>query len=514
MGAGSAIFAGAASGGARAETAGTSGSAGAAGADLAGYGASIGVAGRSSATAGQSTTGSAGSLIITKATGGVAGSGGWTSLPVAGDGPATDTVGVDPFQRTAARGLVVTNSDGQTANGLQLAATADGGLYVAGATRNPWVLGIGSFAEEIGSEAFIVKLDKDGHRLWGTVLGTCGVPAGITARSSIARVLCPYEPNKTTIAGPTCPTSSVVALVDDRDGRLLHASELKIPASAVGGGFCPTGIGTGLTGRSYVTGVYSDVTQIERAMLVSLTGGGQQDWTLLSSGVTNASDTTPSTRPSDVDVDVNDNVVFVGGFDNSMKLGTTLLSSQAVSGSVSTYNGFIARLSTTASSVVAWRFGGTIFDNASAVKSTPEGGFVVVGQTSGKAMIGGQEVLGTPEGSAFVAQFDANGQARWVKLLPGSSVASDVALSRDGRVHVVGSFEQGELFYSYDPAADLLTSHTVATALRPGDGLRTNAVVVTVNGSIWVAGIFQGSIDLGAGVMTTESEASFLWRAD
>jgi hypothetical protein len=245
-----------------------------------------------------------------------------------------------------------------------------------------------------------------------------------------------------------------------------------------------------------------------------VTSAGQQDWTFISDGQTATSPDSVTAYATDVDVDSSGNVIFTGSFNNWMKLGSTQLTSQAVFEQYSMYNGFIGRLTSTGTGATGWAFGGKVFDLSNAIKPTSDGGFVVAGMLSASASVGGKTVTAGQDGSAFVARFTSAGQATWVKALPGKGNARGVALAPDGKVHFVGSFENKEILYSYDPVADQLTSRTTVSGDADNNTLQTNHVAVTTTGAIYISGTFTGTIDLGAGSLSTSTVAAFLWRAN
>lgn len=476
-----------------------------------------------SVSGGNSTGGSGRVTLAGSSSGGmtfvVAGTGGFFGAgdaAGAGPGPTTDAMGQDPFARSATSGVLVTSSDGMNATELVLAPAADGGVFVAGATRDPRVMGLKSFDAEVLSEAFVARLDEQGQRLWAVPLATCGVPVDIASLANLPSVyvLCGYEPNHALLTPSTCDSSAIVECLSGNEGIVSHETQVKIPAAAVGGRFCPHGLGVDPSGRSYVGGAVSDATQIQRVMLTAITSTGQQDWSIISSGSIDTSRDFPAAYPSDVDVDTNGNAIFAGAFNSWLKLGVTQLTSQAVSGQYSMYNGFIGRISATASSVKIWQFGGAVFDAANAIKPTKEGGFVVGGSMSSNGRIGGDDVVASQDGSAFIAQFGSDGQAAWTKVLEGKGVVTDLAIASDARVYFVGSFEKDELFYSYNPITDELVTHRTVLGNRRDNELYTNSVAISTTGAIWIAGTFRGSIDLGAGMLTTSTVSAFLWRAN
>jgi len=453
-------------------------------------------------------TAAGGQAGTTLAGGGSTATGGQTTNTA----PANDSPGQDPFVRPAGSGILITSSDGLNGIDLILAADASGGMFVTGATANPQAMGMTAFDPGVESEAFAARLDAQGKLVWSVPLKTCGVPAGIAAGpDNSVFVLCPYEPDATTLMPMTCDPAASVEKLSGSDGKVLFEARVNVPATPADGYMCPYGLGVDAQGRSYVGGGYSPAAPTSRALLTAVTAAGQQDWTLISDGPA-SSPTSDSAVAyvNDVNVDSNGNVLLVGGFNTWMKLGSTQLTSQAVAGQSSMYNGFFARVPASGTDPTAWRFGGTVFDMATSLTPTADGGFVIGGWVSASSNIGGQTVTASQEGSAFVAQITSQGQATWAKTVPGIGMTDDVAVGLDGKVHMVGQFANDEILYTYDPASDTLTSRRTVAGNATDNGLRTHSVAVSTSGAVWLSGTFQGTINLGTGALSTSTVASFL----
>lgn len=452
-----------------------------------------------SATAGTTVAGSGGSSV-----------GGQT----VSTSPANDSPGQNPFTRSAGSGVLITSSDGLNSIDLHLAADSKGGMFVAGATRNPQAMGLSAFDAGIESEAFAARLDSQGKMLWSVPLKTCGVPADIAAGPDDALfVLCPFEPDATSLMPATCDSSAVVDKLSGTDGKLIFEVEVKPPAQPTDGYMCPYALGVDSQGRSYVGGGYTPTAPLSRSILIAVTASGQQGWTLVSEGPAYDPITDNATSYiTGVDVDSNGNVLFVGGFNTWTQWGTEKLTSQAKTGQWSSYNGFFARVPANGTGVNAWRFGGTVFDLASAIAPTPNGGFVVGGWGSASTSIGGKSFTGTENGSAFIAQITSAGQATWVKALPTDSITDDVAVGPDGKVYFVGQFANDEILYTYDPATDSLTPRKTVAGTATGNEMRTSNVAVSTTGSVWISGSFKETINLGTGALSTTTVATFLFK--
>lgn len=57
---------------------------------------------------------------------------------------------------------------------------------------------------------------------------------------------------------------------------------------------------------------------------------------------------------------------------------------------------------------------------------------------SASASIGGKTVSASQDGSALIALINLQGQATWAKVIPGNTMADDVALGPDGKAYMVG----------------------------------------------------------------------------
>ena len=373
-------------------------------------------------------------------------------------------------------------------------------------------MGLAAFNSGVVSEAFAARLDAQGKLVWTVPLKGCGVPADIAAGpGDSVFVLCPYEPTMTTLMPSTCDATALVEKLSGsgRQGGLRGAGQ---GARCSGGGYlCPYGLGVDAQGRSYVGGAYSPNDASERVLLTAVTAAGQQDWTLIADGPpVDPTNNTPAAYVTGVDVDSNGNVLFVGAFNIWMKLGTTQLTSQATMGQFSMENGFFASVPANGTGPTAWRFGGTVFDMATSVAATSDGAFLLGGWAAGSSSIGGKTVSASQDGSALVALVTAQGQATWAKAIPGNSMVDDVAMGPDGRAYVVGQFANNEILYTYDPAADTLTSRKTVAGNATDNALRTHSIAVSTSGAIWLSGTFQGTINLGTGTLYTSTVTAFL----
>ena len=145
-------------------------------------------------------------------------------------------------------------------------------------------------------------------------------------------------------------------------------------------------------------------------------------------------------------------------------------------------NGFFGQVSTTGTGATVTRFGGTVFDMATSVAATSDGGFLLGGWASASSGIGGKTVSASQNGSALVALVNSQGQASWAKVIAGNTMADDVALGPDGKAYVVGQFANDEILYTYEPTTDTLTARKTVSGNATDNALRTHSVAVPPRG--------------------------------
>ena len=479
-------------------------------------------AGGSSSTGGTATTGGGqasggaggNSSAITggaRATGGAGATGG---NRVKTD--ATDTIGQNPFKRAPEDGILITSSDGLNTNALVIAADNHDGLLIAGATENPAAMGLTAFDPGIVSEAFAAKLDAQGHLVWSVPLKPCGVPSRIAAGpDDSAFVLCPNEPDVTTLMSFTCDATALVTKLAANDGHVLFQTAVAPDSAPTSAYWCPYALAVNAQGNSYVGGGYAQTFPNEQALVIGLSADGKQQWSFVSSGPSDSDPNADATAYTQaLAVDSNGRVLACGSFNNWVGLGNTKLTSQASDGQWSMYNGFVGSWSANGTGASGWLFGGAVFDLGEAIKPASAGGYYIGGMLSSTAKVGGKTTTASAEGAAFISLIDATGNAAWVKNVATKSIARDLAADASGKVYFVGSFADSELYYVYDPAADTLKSVSTVSGTADANSLITQSVAVTTSGSVWIAGNFSGTIDLGTGKLSTNTVTAFLWKVN
>lgn len=173
---------------------------------------------------------------------------------------------------------------------------------------------------------------------------------------------------------------------------------------------------------------------------------------------------------------------------------------------------FVMKLDPLGNPVWAKRFGGTGYQQATAIAAAPDGGAAIVGMTSGglESKPGGAEIV---TGGGFVLRIDGEGEQVWLKTVLGNSYNPilDVAVRGAGEVVFGGAFydtldlEGAKLFANgsqdgYIVVLDAAGNHVFSRTVG-GDAYAdvVHAIAVKAEGGLVLTGQVQGLVDLGGG---------------
>ncbi|UQA63365.1 hypothetical protein [Polyangium aurulentum] len=189
---------------------------------------------------------------------------------------------------------------------------------------------------------------------------------------------------------------------------------------------------------------------------------------------------------------------------------------------------FLARLEDNGKHVWSRRYGDSLGQWVHDIAVHPAGGVVIAGQFEGTIDFGDGPLTSVGGTDAFVARIDGTGHAAWSKQFggPGSQAARGVAVGADGQIAIVGDFEGsvdlgGGVLKSAGASDAFLVELTAEGAhvksARWGDGAdeQANAVAIDPAGNMILAGRFGGQIDFGSGLHACAgSEDAFAVKLD
>ncbi|WP_437769249.1 hypothetical protein WME77_20510 [Sorangium sp. So ce764] len=467
--------------------------------------------------------GAGGAAAATAASGGGSGGGGGGAGGGGGDaagaggggagagGDATGGgagVGVD----LAAPDAIFLHPAGETSNmvfHIAIAGADDGGAYVSGEGFGEIKLGDQTITK-LG--AFLIRLDPEGDLLWSAPI--------VTAQQSSATAVTVDRAGNVLIAGElygevTIGGTKLSGATDDPDamvakldagGSVLWAK--RFASTAADRCFA---IATDATGHVYVGGYVDDDIDFgdgllavdgESPFLLKLTPDGDVAWAKVFNNPGGA-----GSAVAGIAVHEGGDVSITGYADGALTIDGTALSLPAGS----TMMGFVARFSSAGEGRFALRFGGPVFDMGNEI-AVGEGTFLA-GAVSGESDVLGTTVDADIEGTPFVAKLTESGTAEWVITPEPSGTMYGLAPDMAGGVYAAGRYDDLVTF-DYTPFALRASASSEVTALHryASSAGASEGMALTPGGTLWVAGTFHGSIDVGSGPVASPSTSGFVFR--
>ena len=334
-----------------------------------------------------------------------------------------------------------------------IAIDPDGNIYLAGSTNSssgiasPGVMGAGgAFQPSLSgsTDAFLLKLDAAGNRLWSTYYGGNGDDVANSVSCDAAGNVC--------IGGITQSFSGIASngayqtahglagldafLVKfDKDGNRLWGTYFGGPGHDWG-----YGVSNDALGNIYLTGVTASITGIAFNGSQMTSGGGGADAFLVKFDASGARQWATYYGGSGYDfgnnkvaTDAQNNVYLFGG--TSSANGIAFNGFQMTFGGVT--DGFLAKFNASGTRLWATYFGGPATEEAFSIAISNFGGIFINGDTyssTGIASGGFQNSLIGSE-NQFIANFNSDGN-RICSTYYGSVHEEDGSIATDNTGHV------------------------------------------------------------------------------
>lgn len=143
------------------------------------------------------------------------------------------------------------------------------------------------------------------------------------------------------------------------------------------------------------------------------------------------------------------NTYVIGDFRNTITLGTQTLQSAG------SHDIVVAKYNDMGEIAWAVRFGGTGDDHGRAISMDAVGGLYITGSFSGTAFFGTTPVASGGNTDVFIAKLDLNGSVQWVHAAGGSSDDAGIAISSDlaGNTFLTGYYHGTARFGTLPPLA-------------------------------------------------------------
>lgn len=227
-------------------------------------------------------------------------------------------------------------------------------------------------------------------------------------------------------------------------------------------------------------------------------------------------------RATGVAIDSAGNIVIVGDYAGTVNFGGVNLTTAGSS------DIFVAKLDAMGNHVWSSTYGNVFTQLATSVAIDGADNAYIGGSYSGNLAIGGNVAIAVDSIEALLFKVDAAGNALWAKGFTGllSQFVYEVAANAKGEVAIAGAFETAVDFGGgtltsagnydlYVAKFDAMGNHVFSK--RAGDVTlqRTNSVAIDANGNVAATGEFNGTIDLGAGMVTSGGvEDGFIVKYD
>ncbi|MEP7123586.1 MAG: hypothetical protein ABJE95_21840 [Byssovorax sp.] len=408
------------------------------------------------------------------------------------------------------------------------AIDSTGNIYVTGIFYGAIPLAGKTLISAGATDIFLLKLGSNGKPIWGEQVGDGDYQDGpVVAVDSSDNVFFGGR-SKTPISlgGAPVPAGLFIAKLSS-DGNHVWSKGLTTEVGCVGSDRNLLGLATTPQNDIVLCGYYCGTIDFGAGAISSK---GSSDGFVAKlkgdDGSVNAADETwgrvfgdaASQEVNGVAVDPAGNILIAGTFNGSITFGP--MDSISSSGGS---DAFVAKLTATGSPSWHVKLGDGADQAMVAISVDAVGGPVVTGTFAGAINFDGTNPV---NGFSFIAKYDSTGGYKWSKIITTTGISNGVAIDSAGNTIIAGLF-QGSLDLGGAPlvatgsgaeafVAKLSATGTLVWNKRFGDAnsvLATAAsVAITSLGEPLVVGNVSGPINLGTGVLTPAGESD-VWVA-
>ena len=215
-----------------------------------------------------------------------------------------------------------------------------------------------------------------------------------------------------------------------------------------------------------------------------------------------------------VAVDGSGNVYVTGNFEGTVDFGAGNVTSNG------SYDVYVTKYNSAGAHQWTTTFGGTGYDHASGVAVDGSGNVYVTGYFNNTVDFGAGNVNAGDDPDAFVTKLNAAGVHQWTNTFGStySVIGWSVAVDGSGNVHVTGRFRGTSDFGAGNVSAGGSFNVFVTKLNSSGAHQWTNTyggmrweegrdVAVDGSGNVYVTGYFSGTVNFGAGNVTSAGNA-------
>ena len=339
--------------------------------------------------------------------------------------------------------------------GFDVAADGSGNIYTTGAFRDTIVFGNDTLTSAGNADVFLAKFDPAGNHVWSARFGTYSLDQGL---------------------GVTC----------DAWGNVILAGEFASTISL--GGYTLTSVGE------------SDI------FLAKFDGDGDHVWSRGFGGPTHWDE------PRNIAVDNAGNVLLTGNFGVTIDFG---------GGPLTGINGqdiFIAKFDADGNHIWSYGYSHPSGQWGGGIAADSQGNVLWTAVYRDTIDVGGGPLTHSGGLGSVLAKFDPLGNHVWSQsfniIAIGAVRSHDVAVDGSNNVHVTGGFGgfvdfgggtltaiiEDTFVAKYDTNGDHVWSRNFTPST---DDDRAEGIAVDASGNVFLAGNFEGSVDLGGGPLTS-----------
>lgn len=222
-------------------------------------------------------------------------------------------------------------------------------------------------------------------------------------------------------------------------------------------------------------------------------------------------------------IDSAGNNYITGWFEDSLKFGTTTIVT-STSGNAFASDIFIAKYDAAGNFVWAKRAGGTNYDYGNGIATDAAGNVYVTGLFTGTATFDTFSITSTTvDYDVFIAKYDANGNALWVKKGGGNAwdVGNGVTVDKFNNCYITGAYRNTATFGTasltsagnydiyiakYDSGGNFIWAQSAGGI----DDDRGMSVSTDASGNCYITGFFKGTVTIATNTLVSDGDSDIL----
>ncbi len=222
-------------------------------------------------------------------------------------------------------------------------------------------------------------------------------------------------------------------------------------------------------------------------------------------------------------IDSAGNNYITGWFEDSLKFGTTTIVT-STSGNAFASDIFIAKYDADGDFVWAKRAGGTNYDYGNGIATDAAGNAYITGLFTGTATFGTLSITSTTvDYDVFIAKYDANGNALWVKKGGGNvwDVGNGITVDKFNNCYITGAYRNTATFGTssftsagnydiyiakYDSDGNFIWAQSAGGT----DDDRGMSVSTDASGNCYITGFFKGTVTIATNTLVSAGDSDIL----